>query len=338
MTMGVYLKSRLAGVSNERGVALLLVLWIFIFLFVVAFDFSTGVRQEATASHRYSDENQGYYLALAGFEQGLYDFLNQASGRELQPATEPKDLFDAGWREETLGGGRYRVRLVDEGGKININRVDENTLRRVFSNLGMEESRKGVLVDAIADWRDPDNLHRVNGAEDDYYQSLSPAYTAKNAPFNTVEELLWVRGVTTGLYYGYQGGNASDRESQRISLREIFTVDSPIDRVNLRTATAPVIHAMLGIPLEKCQAFVEERTKLGQKTLSDLLPLLGVGAGDAVLQMFIFTNPSVITVEAEGYASESRQPRRVQGVIRAGGGSRGYELTRWVDRETGLPY
>ena len=53
--------------------------------------------------------------------------------------------------------------------------------------------------------------------------------------------------------------------------------------------------------------------------------------------MFIFANPTIVTVEAEGYASESRQPRRVKGVIRAGGGNRGYELTRWVDREIGYP-
>ena len=41
-----------------------------------------------------------------------------------------------------LGGGAFRVRWVDEGGKININRADEETLRRVFTNLGVEEPTK----------------------------------------------------------------------------------------------------------------------------------------------------------------------------------------------------
>jgi general secretion pathway protein K len=337
MKMVQFLERKLTGVSSERGVALLIVLWIFIFLFVVAFDFSTGVREEATAAHRYSDENQGYYLALAGFEQGLYDFLNQSRGRELQPTDKPKDIFDAGWREATLGGGTYRLRLVDESSKINLNRADENVLRRIFSNLGVEEPLIGVLIDSIMDWRDHDDLHRTNGAEDDYYLSLSPPYTAKNGSFDSVEELLWVRGVTASLYHGYDSSGTPARESLRVGLREIFSVDSPIDRVNLRTASAAVIHVLLGIPLEKSQAFVEERTKLGDKTLADLLPLLGVGSSDAALQMFIFTNPTIVTVEAEGYASESRQPRRVRGVIRAGGGNRGYELTRWVDREIGYP-
>lgn len=332
-----FLKEKLAAVSSERGVALLIVLWIFVFLFVVAFDFSAGVREEATAALRYSDDNQGYYLALAGFQHGLYDFLNQSRNREVQPDDKAKDLFDVGWREATLGDGTYRVRLVDESGKINLNRADENTLQRIFTNLGIEEPLRGVLTDSIMDWRDQDDLHRTNGAENDYYQSLSPAYTAKNGPFDSVEELLWVKGVSSSLYYGNAGAGTSDRAPAHVGLREIFTVDSPIDRVNLRTVTASVIHVLLGIPLEKCQAFVAERAKLADKTLADLLPLLGVGSSDAALQMFIFSNPSVITVEAEGYGSESRQPRRVKGVIRAGGGNRGYELTRWLDREMGLP-
>jgi general secretion pathway protein K len=332
-----FLKTKLAGVTSERGVALLIVLWIFIFLFVVAFDFSTGVREEASAAHRYSDDNQGYYLALAGFEQGLYDFLSQSRGRELQSVDKPKDIFDAGWREATLGGGTYRLRLVDESSKININRADENLLRRIFSNLGVEEPVVGVLIDSIMDWRDQDDLHRSNGAEADYYLSLSTPYTAKNGSFDSLEELLWVKGVTASLYYGYDGSGTPARDSRHVGLREIFSVDSPIDRVNLRTASAPVIHVLLGIPFEKCQAFVEERTKLGDKTLADLLPLLGVGSDDAALQMFIFTNPTIVSVEAEGYASEARQPRRVKGVIRAGGSNRGYELTRWVDREIGYP-
>src|SRR3972149_3660134 len=64
---------------NERGVALLLVLWIFIFLFVVAFEFTSSAREEGAAARRYAEETEGYYLALAGFQQGLYELLTQSS-------------------------------------------------------------------------------------------------------------------------------------------------------------------------------------------------------------------------------------------------------------------
>ncbi len=270
--------------ASERGVALIVVLWIFIFLFVVAFGFSASVREEAAAAGRYGDETQGYYLAIAGFEQGLYDFLSQSSGRELQQGQKSSDLFDGSWREQNLGGGVYRVRLIDEGGKININRVDEAILRRIFTNLGIEEPRRSILVDSIMDWRDPDDLHRVNGAENDYYLSLNPPYTAKNGFFDTVEDLLWVRGMTSDLFYGYAEAN---------------------------------------------QAAGSE------KTLADLLPLLGISAGDSAMQMFIFANPAVVAVEAEGRPTDSRVSHRIKGIVRMGGGQQGFELLRWIDRDGG---
>jgi general secretion pathway protein K len=329
------LRAKLAG---ENGVALIIVLWIFIFLFVVAFEFSTAAREEAAAAHRFSDETLGYYLAVAGFERGLYDFLKQPVGTG-QPQQDQKksDLYDGSWREESVGTGVSRVRLIDEGGKININRVNDETLRRVLANLGIDDARRDILVDSIMDWRDPDDLHRTNGAESDYSASLSPAYTPKNGPLDSVEELLWIRGMTPGLFFGSaeEKGQPADNR-RRVALREIFTVESPIDRVNLRTASAEVIHALMGIPLEKCQSFIEERKKLSEKTLGDLLPLLGISSGDAALQMFIFTNPSVVAVEAEGRLEDSRLPRRVKGIVRLGG-AQGFEVLRWLDRDLALP-
>jgi hypothetical protein len=184
------------------------------------------------------------------------------------------------------------------------------------------------------DWRDPDDLHRTSGAENDYYRSLTPSYTAKNGAFDAVEDLLWVRGMTAELFYGYGDPRGERKENaQRVGLREIFTVDSPIDRVNLRTASADVIHALTGIPLEKSRRFVDEREKLSDKTLADLLPLLGIGAGDAALQQFVFANPAVVTVEAEGRPGESRVSRQVKGVVRAASGGREFELVRWIDRD-----
>ncbi len=319
--------------TGERGVALIVVLWIFIFLFVVAFEFSTSAREEASAAHRFNEETEGYYLAVAGFERGLYDFLNQPAGTSAEQQAQKNDVFDGEWREHTLGGGVFRARLVDEGGKININRVSEEALRRIFTNLGIEGARRDTLVDAIMDWRDEDELHRANGAENDYYASLAPAYTAKNGPLDSVDDLLWIKGMTRELFFGHSEWTGSIPDQPRgIVLRDIFTIDSPIDRVNLRTASAEVIHALAGIPLERCRTFVEERKKLSNKTLADLLPLLGISTGDAALQAFIFTNPSIVAVESEGRPSESRVARRVKGIVRLGG-AQGFELLRWLDRE-----
>lgn len=284
------------------------------------------------AAHRYAEEVEGYYLAVAGFEEALYTLLKQPV-RPGQPGPiSSTDILDGSWHEGSLGGGIYRVRLVDEGGKVNINRADEDTLRRIFANLGVELARQSVLVDSILDWRDEDNLHRLNGAEDDYYLSLSPPYSAKNGPLDTVEDLLWVRGMTPELFYGLEEGGI-----RRVALRDIFTVDNPTDRVNLRSAAPEVIHALTGLPLEKCRQFVEERKRLSEQTLADVLKLLGVAAGEAAMRQFVFTNPSVISVEAQGRRADSVTQRQVKGVVRLLGGQRGFLLARWIDRDASAP-
>ncbi|MFQ5917532.1 MAG: general secretion pathway protein GspK [Candidatus Binatia bacterium] len=331
-------KIRTSTFLDDRGVALVAVLWIFILIFVVAFDFSFSVRQEGAASTRYAEEAEGYYLAVAGFEDALYRLImdretnaSRIEGKENPGVQEEEALEYGEWREKPFGTGFYRVRLVDEGGKINLNLIDEATLRTIFTNLGIQEPQRGILVDSILDWRDGDDLHRLNGAEDDYYLSLSPPYTARNGRFDTVEELLWVRGVTADIFYGL-GGNITTT----VGLRDIFTVDGRIKQVNLRTASAEVCHALVGIPLEECQRFVEERKILSEETLADLLQLLGVDRGDAATRGFVFVAPTVISIEALGSRSESASSHRLKGVIRLLGGNRGFELIRWVDRDTAL--
>jgi len=326
MTSNSKLKIKNSKFLNQRGVALIVVLWIFVFLAVVAFDFTVSVREEGLAAHRYSEEADGYYLAVAGFQHALYELLPQPSGPARSAVLQWRDVACGEWGERPFGEGFYSVRPIDEGGRVSLNRADENTLRRIFTNLGMDQSARDILAASILDWRDADDFHRPNGAEKDYYQSLSPSYAPKNGPFDAVEELLWVRGMTPELFYGNE---------VEPGLRAIFTADNPMDRINLGTAPAEVIHALLGVPLAESRRFVEMRCSvLGDSTLADMLRHLGMAADQAALQRVVFANPTVITLEASGYRAQSATPRRLKGVVRLLGGQRGYELIRWIDRDT----
>jgi DNA uptake protein ComE-like DNA-binding protein len=81
--------------------------------------------------------------------------------------------------------------VEDEGSKININAAG---LRQLVMLPGMTVD----VAAAIIDWRDEDETPGQNGAEQESY----PSYRVKNGPFETVEELLMVRGVTPELLYG----------------------------------------------------------------------------------------------------------------------------------------
>lgn len=58
------------------------------------------------------------------------------------------------------------------------------------------------IADAILDWVDDDTAVRDYGAESEYYQGLNPPYECKNAPLESLDELMLIRGVTEELLFG----------------------------------------------------------------------------------------------------------------------------------------
>jgi len=97
-----------------------------------------------------------------------------------------------------------RYGLTPESAKVNLNAASDEQLTMLFTPLlvDLEIENPQELIDYILDWRDPDSESRENGAENEYYNDLEPAYNAKNGDFNTVEELLLVKGVTAAVLYG----------------------------------------------------------------------------------------------------------------------------------------
>lgn len=94
----------------------------------------------------------------------------------------------------------YSFGIVDESSKVNLNVAtsDATQQAQTLSLLNLPSMTQDV-ADSIVAWRTPASSTAAttgNGAQSDYYQSLQPqGYVAKNAPFETVEELLLVRDL-----------------------------------------------------------------------------------------------------------------------------------------------
>jgi len=87
--------------------------------------------------------------------------------------------------------------LVDEASKINLNAS--------WLSAEMIEYLPGMtpqIAAAIMDWRDEDTTISTDGAEDETYSKLVEPYKAKNAAFESVEELRLVAGMTAEILYG----------------------------------------------------------------------------------------------------------------------------------------
>src|SRR5207302_2228131 len=139
------MRSSTSGRRRERGVALLLVLWIFVILGVLAMDFARYIRDDAMAAVNFSEETRAYYIALAGMNRTIFDAdrarERAAPGAVAQPVDADADdedeplPADGQWHEGEFAGGHYTVRMTDEGGRLSLNKIDDALLTRVITNL-----------------------------------------------------------------------------------------------------------------------------------------------------------------------------------------------------------
>lgn len=182
--------------------------------------------------------------------------------------------------------------LVDEAGKLNLNTITQARLPTLLALPGMTEE----LAAAIVDWVDTDDDITPNGAESETYERLQPAYSCKNGPFESIEELALLNGATREILYGEDAnqngvldpneddGDKSEPQDNAdgkldfgiLEYVTVFSRESNKDRVNLTDpASAPAL-----------QTKVEEL--LGSDLANRVLPLATAGGPlTSVLEFYI---------------------------------------------------
>jgi type II secretory pathway component PulK len=255
------------ALSNEKGgVALVLVIWIMVILLALVGEFSYSMRTEMKITRNFKEEEEAYQLALAGIEQAKIELL---SVRDLRTAyVNENDVLvffnesdtndtegEETERSNQLGRGNFEYTIIDEDGKVNINTAKAEQLRRLFLDSGVDTEDVSTIVDSILDWRDENSLHRLNGAEEDYYTSLERPYSCKDGPFSTIEELLLVKGMTPEIYFGSAHDNVTpedqeteESEEEEESYRGVagYLTVKGSELININTAQLPVLEATFG--------------------------------------------------------------------------------------------
>lgn len=184
---------RACGKSRERGVALLLVLWLTALLAALVGAFALTAMMEKRQGLNLSRGLVAEQAARAGVEYAMTRLVEQDPKLQWQA-----DGRDYDW---AFAGARVRIRAVDESGKVDLNAADFDMLNRLLLAVGVEQHQAGSLAAAILDWRDSDSLTQPQGgAEDPDYASAGLPYGAKDAPFDTVAEVEQVLGMTPEIY------------------------------------------------------------------------------------------------------------------------------------------
>ncbi|MBI2870122.1 MAG: general secretion pathway protein GspK [Candidatus Omnitrophica bacterium] len=229
----------------ERGTILIITLWVvsILALFAVGIGYRMGLLIKMAGYKR--DVKVARELAFAGFSWSLaqlaqdanaYDSLYEC-GITLEDEEEPDKVF----QRLPVGQGYFTIShavresrkwilkpgFTDEERKINVNLAP-------FELLAALPGVTPSLASAMIDWRDKNDDPLLDesgnekpfGAEQEQYEEL--AFSCKNAPFQAMEELRLVLGMTDEVY----------RE-----IEPMLTVYGD-GKVNINTAPAPVLEVL----------------------------------------------------------------------------------------------
>ncbi len=249
---------------RQRGIALVIVLWVVALLTVMALGLTTAQRTESALTQNQLDDARFRALADAAVQLVVLDLLSVpvdmlAEEQVLIPDGQPRPLrFDG----ETL-----RIALFNEASRIDLNTATRDQLAALLQIAGADEIEQAQIADAILDWRDEDDLSLLNGAEDPDYEKAGRPYGAADGPFHSVEELQQVLGMTPALYRRLAPDLTVDSSGAGGGGIPLTTTSTSRSRtagglgVDLSFASAAVLAAMQGISLDDARLVVEERNQ-----------------------------------------------------------------------------
>lgn len=229
----------------QRGMVLVLVLWLLALLSLMAGAHSYALRTETWLTIHALDRARARAAAEAGVWLAVADLLSPPSAQRW-----PRDGTPI---EVNFAAGTIGLRIQDEAGLIDINSADDALLQGLLNDAAQPGQDVTSLFDALLDWRDPDPGRRAGGAEDADY--LSVAYDSKDGPFNSIEELRRVAGMSDELYR---------------NIRHAITIHSMQPGINPALAPRAVLEAIPGSRADLIDTYLAGRHEPGRTaTITD---------------------------------------------------------------------
>ena len=270
---------------RREGSILIVVLWVVLILSLMVSSFAVTMHIETRLTGYHERELQAKALALGGLEYVkalLVADLNPQSdvnadtaerrsgGTSANPqarsSTKGADYYSEPWRnnleltDHQLGEGTFTVQIIDEQSKLCVNALEPENWRALLRLCGVDTETASIISDSITDWVDTNSTSRPNGAEDEFYMSLSSEengpYHCKNGAIDKIEELLLIRGITPDIFYGRQAEGPSDVNLIGIGR---FLTTMPFSRVNMNTASSEVLQCLPGVTADMADRLIRYR-------------------------------------------------------------------------------
>ncbi len=280
--------------SSKRGIALLVCLAIISVLSAAGLELGKRVRRSTDLAMALQENFKATEMAMAGIHLAMVILEADANANDVDSIQEiwaDPEVINGAMASLGFPSGQMTLSIVDEMGKIQVNALLDQFPGSTFNNdqkelwerlldlmisadKSQDDRDPSEIINSLKDWMDAedDDLETgTSGAESAYYQGLVPPYTCANGPFDLLDELFLVKGLSQGL----QATEALEGlEDPALEFQETFTVVGMDDKVteknryrfpgtiNINTANALVIMALLPPGMEdQAQELVDFRVQ-----------------------------------------------------------------------------
>lgn len=230
------------GSHRADGTILIVTIWVVLVLAGLALVFARSMRVAAIVSANQVASLEAEWIASGACQYIIAQLVANATDSDALNEDVPWEALQVGqgyfWvlRPTLKSNQEFEFGLTDEAGKINLNSA---SLEMLLKLPGMSSE----LAASIIDWRDEDGDVTTGGAEDEYYLLLPEPYNCKNAPFETVDEILLVKGASEELLYGEDTNRDGQLTGGFYDYVTVYSVEANTDsegneRINLSDANA----------------------------------------------------------------------------------------------------
>ena len=304
--------------------ALLVVLWTVALLVLMVIALSNSVQVEVrTATYR-KESAQAYALACGGVETAIFEIA-------YPPTDDQKRSPMWTWRKGQMDavvpfkGGRARLQLVNEAGKIDLDRATADQLGRLFESQGLDHVQAQELAEAIVDWRSPAK------ADVDESRAARSEVPPHHAPFASLEEVLRVPGMSRAILYGSAELDAMGKVRFGLGASRDLTVRSG-SQLNINYASAAALRSVPGIDADLAQTIIGERRRDPFKTVTEVNDRIAGFLPDDALPYLTTGETNIYSIISTGEVDGSPVRRTVEAVVQfVSEGSQNYRIVSWYD-------
>ncbi|MBE3672533.1 general secretion pathway protein GspK [Pseudoalteromonas distincta] len=178
---------------SQRGIALIQVLIITFVLSLLGLYINQSVGEQV----KITTSIQNKFLMRLELEKTEADLLQALLSNNKYPNKSADNSITSKWnfygKEFQLNDNAY-VTLTDLSSLMGLNISDATLLKNVLLQIGVDDVSAREFVDSLADWKDKNDLSRLNGAESAYYKQHKKSYVARNGFLQDPSEVALIRG------------------------------------------------------------------------------------------------------------------------------------------------